>query len=98
MTDVKASTPGHGVPRDEGILAGTGKVTGPSGGVVTLRFGGPAAPYAVVQHENLDFRHTVGEARYLVRGLERWQPGGKSSIRALKRNAKAGLAAVARRK
>ena len=97
MTDVKANAPGHGVPEDEGTLRGSGRVTGPLAGVVTLSFGGASAPYALVQHERMDYRHTVGEPRYLVRGVERWEPGGKASIRALKQNAAAGLRAVARR-
>lgn len=28
-------------------------------------FGGPSAPYALVQHERTDFHHTVGQAKYL---------------------------------
>lgn len=75
MTDAKASRPGHGVPRDTGTLAGTGAVTGPRrDGTVLLSFGGPAAPYALYQHEVLDLAHTVGEARYLVRAVDRWRP------------------------
>lgn len=87
MTDVKASRPGKGVPRDLGTLASTGEVTGPNRkDEVRLAFGGPAAPYAVVQHERLDFAHDLGEARYLVRGLERWEPDGSAAIRALREN------------
>ena len=32
---------------------------------VTLGFGGTAAPYAVIVHEDLTKRHTVGQAKYL---------------------------------
>ncbi len=78
MTDVKASAPGHGVPVDQGTLRSTGRVDGPSAATgkpsVTLSFGGAAAPYALTQHENMSYRHTVGEPRYLVRGVERWTP------------------------
>lgn len=92
MTDVKASAPGHGVPVDEGTLRSTGLVEGPvalgSGTRVTLSFGGPAAPYALAQHERLDYNHTVGEARYLVRGLERWRPLGSRAVVALQMQAR----------
>jgi hypothetical protein len=100
MTDVKASRPGAGVPRDTGALAGTGRVEGPVptpfGPVVELSFGGAAAPYALPQHEILTYRHKVGEARYLVRGMERWKPGGSAAMDALRENAAAGLAAAGR--
>jgi hypothetical protein len=58
------------VPVDEGIL----KASGRRGDVeddgtdisVTIGYGIPGAePYAVVQHENLDYQHTVGQAKYL---------------------------------
>jgi hypothetical protein len=84
MTDVKASRPGKGVPKDTGALSETGVVEGPVDHVVTLAFGGDAAPYALVQHEKLTFHHDLGEARYLVRGLERWRPDGASVQRAMK--------------
>lgn len=90
MTDVKSSRPGHGVPVDKGILRASGRADGPEQGSrgprVTLSFGGAAAPYALVQHEVLTYRHTVGEARYLVRGLQRWRPGGSVAMEALKMN------------
>ena len=90
MTDVKASREGHGVPVDTGALRSTGRVTGPTGvrnPSVLLSFGGAAAPYALRQHENLFYRHTVGEARYLVRGVERFQADGADAAnRALEAN------------
>lgn len=56
-------------PVDLGNLRDTGHVTEPevSGGhvSVTLGYGGPAAPYAIVQHERLDFQHKVGKAKFL---------------------------------
>jgi len=82
MTDVKTSRPGAGVPKDTGVLAGSGQVEGPTNGQVTLSFGGAAAPYALVQHENTDYAHRLGEPRYLIRGIERWQPGGVSAAKA----------------
>jgi hypothetical protein len=79
MTDVKNSRAGAGVPVDQGDLRSTGRVTGPNArGEVLLSFGGSAAPYALRQHEELTYRNTVGEARYLVRGLERWEAGGNA--------------------
>lgn len=95
MTDVKASAPGRGVPRDQGTLAGTGRVEGPKGSLhapeVELSFGGASALYALIQHERTDYHHKVGESRYLVRGMERWKPGGSSAMTALQNNAKAGV-------
>lgn len=90
MTDVKDSGPNKGVPTDLGNLKNSGTVKLPdANGDVRVGFGGPAAPYALVQHERLDFSHDEGEARYLVRGVERWEPGGSAAIAALKRNAEA---------
>ena len=83
MLDVKASRSGRGVPVDKGTLRSTGRVEGPKHDEVELSFGGAAAPYALEQHENVSLRHTVGEARYLVRGVDRWQANGASVKRAL---------------
>ena len=92
-TDVVASRPGAGVPRDKGHLAGSIRVTGPdASGAVRISAGGAAAPYALKQHEELSYQHTVGEARYLVRGLERWEADGKGVERALKAHAEAAMA------
>jgi hypothetical protein len=91
MTDIKASSPGHGVPVDTGTLRSTGQVTQVSPLTILLSFGGPAAPYALIQHEETTFEHKVGEARYLVRGVERWRPGGSAAMEALKANAAAAL-------
>lgn len=86
MTDVRASRPGKGVPKDTGTLASTGRVeTKTRSGVlsVILSFGGAAARYALVQHERLDYKHVLGEARYLVRGVERYTFGGSAGLSAL---------------
>jgi hypothetical protein len=57
------------VPVDHGPLRDSGHVQLPEmdakGPVVVLGFGGPATAYAVVQHESLHFKHTVGQAKYL---------------------------------
>lgn len=63
MTEAKEQ-----VPVDFGALRSSGDVDLPkisAGGVfVELFFGGPAAPYALVQHEGV-FQHTVGKRKYL---------------------------------
>lgn len=79
MTDAKQ----HYVPVRDGILRASGfvemdpvKIKG------TIGFGGPAGTgntngetnsedveYAILQHENMDFAHKVGEAKYLERPL-----------------------------
>lgn len=85
MTDAKASSPGRGVPVDTGVLRNSGRVTGPRPNLtVLLSFGDAAAPYALIQHESMDFAHTVGEPRYLVRAVDRWKPNGSSAIEGLK--------------
>jgi hypothetical protein len=33
--------------------------------MVEMGYGGPATPYALRQHEELDYYHTVGKAKYL---------------------------------
>lgn len=84
MLDVKASRPGAGVPVAKGTLRSTGRVEGPNNrGQVELSFGGASAPYALRQHEEMHYHHEVGEARYLVRGVERWQAHGLSTSKAL---------------
>lgn len=86
MTDIKATRKGKGVPLDRGPLRASGRVSGPTGGdnpVVTLSFGGP---YALRQHEELSYRHNVGEARYLVRGVQRFQEDPRSGRQALRDN------------
>lgn len=84
-TDVEASRPGAGIPRDSGTLAGTLRVDGPEGPrhEVTISAGGAAAPYALRQHEELTWKHPLGEARYLVRGVDRWVSQGRSVRAAL---------------
>ena len=102
MADVKNSRPGRGVPLDTGALRSTGRVEGGTSAApaalqrVELSFGGPAAPYALIQHERLDYHHTVGEPRYLVRGLERWRPGSSMAMHQMSRNAQAALVKAGR--
>lgn len=64
MTEAKQRT-----PVDQGNLRDSGIVEQPviAGQEITVRlaFGGPAAPYALFVHEDLDAFHTVGQAKYL---------------------------------
>lgn len=57
------------VPVDTGALRGTGHVTAPKvdskSATVEVVYGGPAAPYARIVHEDLNAHHTVGQAKYL---------------------------------
>jgi len=58
------------VPFDTGTLSASQKITPPTPRTLTatISYGGPAAPYALVQHENLDYHHTAGRsAKYLER-------------------------------
>ena len=43
--------------------------------LVRLVYGGVSAPYAIIQHERLDFQHKVGQAKYLERPLNEAVPG-----------------------
>jgi len=73
MTEAKQRT-----PVDTGALRGSGRVEGPETNAdevsVTLGFGGPAAPYALHVHENLEAFHKVGQAKYLESVLIESQP------------------------
>lgn len=45
---------------------------------VKLGFGGASAPYALIQHENMNYRHTTGGPKYLERPvMERADSIGK---------------------
>jgi hypothetical protein len=61
-------------PKKWGVLRGSGYVTHPNNGSVTVGFGGPASAYAWVQHENMDFNHTVGGPKYLSNAVREVQP------------------------
>ena len=59
------------VPVDIGALKNSGFVEIPQvsrgKATVTLKYGGPAAPYAAIVHEDLQATHTVGQPKYLER-------------------------------
>ena len=98
--DVVASRPGQGVPRRDGHLAGSIGVSGGGRGMaarVEIHAGGATVNYAYRQHERMDYRHKLGEARYLVRGIERWRPDGSSAWQALKANSQAAVRVIATR-
>lgn len=97
-TDVIASRPGAGVPRDKGDLAASVEANGGGRGIMaqaTVSAGGASAPYALIQHERLDYHHDLGEARYLVRAVERWTPNGSQAMKALGENVQAAIRAAA---
>jgi len=58
------------VPFDTGALSSSQKITPPTPRklTATISYGGPAAPYALVQHEDTELSHTAGRsAKYLER-------------------------------
>jgi hypothetical protein len=63
------------VPRDTSVLASSGHVQIPRPGpLVLLGFGGPAVPYALVQHE-APYKHRVGQRKYLEIPMLASMPG-----------------------
>jgi hypothetical protein len=67
------------VPVDLGALRSSGHVQMPevSGNKATVEmgYGGPSAPYALEQHEEMGYGHEVGGAKYLERPLLEAVPG-----------------------
>jgi hypothetical protein len=65
-------------PVDTGALRASHETTRPETKdgaiVVTIRCGGPAAPYALIVHEDLEADHRVGEAKWLERTLRESAP------------------------
>lgn len=75
------------VPVDQGALRASGFVEPPKVLSLTrvsvdMGFGGPAAPYAVIQHEDLTLRHTVGGPKYLEIPLKARLAGMPAVIKA----------------
>jgi hypothetical protein len=66
------------VPVDTGTLRDSGHVQQPErdaeGISVTMGYGGAAEDYAIVQHENLEFHHKVGQAKFLESVLQESAP------------------------
>lgn len=73
--EIMADAKENYVPVDWGALRGSGFVEQPKGSVVILGFGGPAAPYAVYVHENMQAHHNVGSAKYLEIPLNKAKNG-----------------------
>jgi hypothetical protein len=73
MTEAKNRT-----PVDTGALRASGHVSLPEirPGVISvaLGFGGPAVPYALFVHEDLDNFHAVGQAKFLESALLEAEP------------------------
>ncbi len=67
--DILGDSKEHFVPVDLAVLKNSGHVELPDISrnwvKVTLGFGGAASEYALIQHEAMDFHHTVGQAKYL---------------------------------
>jgi len=70
---IMAESKEHFVPVDLAVLKASGHVQVPEiegdQVSVTMGYGGAAKDYAIVQHERLDYHHTVGGAKYLERPL-----------------------------
>jgi hypothetical protein len=80
-------------PVDVGMLRASGHVqpVEQHGGKtsVDLVYGGAAEDYAIVQHESLDFHHTVGQAKFLESVLMESLPFmGQRIANRMKENAK----------
>ena len=85
MTEAKRRCPVSPLPAPSGVVPGTLRASGQVGDPefegknisVTLSFGGPgsgAEDYAIVQHENLEFVHTTGQAKWLESTLDESAP------------------------
>jgi len=82
------------VPYDEGDLHDSGEVDRPrfsgSSVEVVLHYGSASVPYALVQHENLDYKHPRGgKAKFLEDPLNAWGEDGAKEVaqRAIRRAA-----------
>jgi hypothetical protein len=85
MVEAKRRTPVSPSPAAKGVVPGTLRASGMvheperRGRSIktTMSFGGPgsgAEDYAVIQHEELDYHHTVGQAKYLESVLDESVP------------------------
>lgn len=73
-------------PIDTGALKGSHYVTEPEGPesgdphVIIGCGGGPAEPYAIVQHERLDLKHPEGEAKFLEKAAKEEAAGAQALV------------------
>jgi hypothetical protein len=77
------------VPYKTGKLQESGKVKGYPGRypVVYTSYGGPDVPYALIQHENLDYSHPGGrKAKYLELAVKDYEPEMKKAFEVAARN------------
>lgn len=68
--EIMANAKENYVPVDLGALRASGFVRSDhryKEYTVKLGFGGPSAPYALIQHENMTYNHTTGGPKYLER-------------------------------
>jgi hypothetical protein len=69
VMEVKRTEMVRRTPKEFGTLRNTVMVQPPewNGNTISCSVvaGGPSAPYAIVQHENLQYRHTEGQAKYI---------------------------------
>lgn len=77
------------VPVETGALRDSAFIEPPvmteRGATFRFGFGGPNAPYAVIQHEDLTYRHKVGQAKYLELPLKA-RLGGMAMVLAMRIN------------
>lgn len=78
-------------PKDTGTLRNSAYCTLPSGSgqnvSVTGGYGGFAKAYALVQHENMQYRHTEGGPKYLERSFQKFAPGAAQWLASFMRRA-----------
>lgn len=73
------------VPFDDGDLSASQQIEFATAGIFTaiITYGGLAAPYALVQHENMNYKHGLGRsAKYLERPAEEAKRGFAARIMA----------------
>lgn len=77
-TEIEATECKRRTPVDTGALVNSEHVEGPeiSAGQVSTKIvaGGPAAPYALIVHEDLDALHKVGQAKFIESTLNESAP------------------------
>lgn len=77
-TEVEATESKRRTPVDTGVLRASIHVEGPerSGRNISTRIvaGGPAAPYALQVHEDLEAFHPVGQAKFIESTLNESRP------------------------
>jgi hypothetical protein len=86
IDDAKSLTPvDTGALRESGYVDAV-KVAG-SRTTVEMGFGGDdvTSKYALIQHENDEYEHAIGQAHYFLDAIDLWVPSGAKSMAALLR-------------